>query len=139
MKIFKINKFNKFLSSLESESNNKILKHTHSEINDDDESNFLDSNSNSTDSDDLNSNNSSIIYYEKIPIFPVFEKAEMSNFIYEADDKLLKILKTIEIEHKFDNKGNLVESDSLDNLADIDLLEQIIEEDIKKLADSDKE
>lgn len=133
MKIFKINKFNKFLSSLESESN-KILTKTHSEIDDDD---FL--NSNSTDSDDLNANNSSIIYYEKIPIFPVFEKAEMSNFIYEADDKLLKILKTIEIEHKFDNKGNLVESDSLDNLADIDLLEQIIEEDIKKLEDSDNE
>ncbi len=133
MKIFKINKFNKFLSSLES-VNNKILTKTHSEFDDDD---FL--NSNSTDSDDLNANNSSIIYYEKIPIFPVFEKAEMSNFIYEADDKLLKILKTIEIEHKFDNKGNLVESDSLDNLADIDLLEQIIEEDIKKLEDSDNE
>lgn len=115
MKVFKINKFNKFIAALEDDNIKNRLN--------------------------FSSNNSSpsIVYYEKIPLFPVFGKSEMSNFLFEADDKLLDIIKSIEIDHKFDKKGSLVSSnieelDNLENLADLDLLEQIIEEDIQKLA-----
>ena len=133
MKTFKIDKFNKFVASLDNKKKQTIVK---KRIKSKDR--YLEKD---TTIEFAGLNSPSIIYYEKIPLFPVFGKIEMSNFLYEADDKLLDMIQTVGLEHKFDKKGNLIdtEMDTLENLADLDLLEQIIEEDIEKYIKSEKE
>ena len=114
MKTFKIDKFNKFLSSIEKES--EIFSSELSSTKIDKHISYIKDNY-----------SPSLVYYEKMPLFPVLGKAEMSNFLYDSDSDLIEAIKTIELEVENDKYENL------ENLSDTDLIEQIIEEDIEKI------